>query len=46
MFKLKQRYAMIKKELKIIIIATNIALLLNAKAKDNIVSKSIISKIK
>ena len=37
---------MIKKELKIHITATNIVALLNAKAKHNIVSKNIISKIK
>jgi hypothetical protein len=46
MFKLEPRYVMIKKELKINITATNIVALLNAKAKHNIVSKNIISKIK
>ena len=46
MFKLKLKYVIIKKLLKIVIIATNIAMLLNAKAKHNIVSKNIISKIK
>jgi hypothetical protein len=46
MVKSQPRYVMIKKTLKINITATNIAVLLNVKAKHNIVSKDIISKIK